>query len=137
MGCRPPASTNCAHRIAQLIGQTIGAGGSFTEIQALNFHDGVVEMGHDGPADLAVSEGQPLLRGLGVFHGKRGWGVSVEFDVAQGPVTTLGLGQDPDGSYVLTTSEGVVVDGPDLRSATPPPASTSVGTPASGSMSGA
>ena len=98
--------------IAQLIGQTIGAGGSFTEIQALNFDDGVVEMGHDGPADLAVSERKPLLRGLGVFHGKRGWGVSVEFDVAHGPVTTLGLAQDPDGSYVLTTSEGTVVDGP-------------------------
>lgn len=101
--------------IAQLIGQTLGAGGSFTEIQALNFDDGVVEMGHDGPADLAVSQRQPLLRGLGVFHGKRGWGVSVEFDVAHGPVTTLGLAQDPDGSYVLVTSEGTVIDGPLLQ----------------------
>jgi L-arabinose isomerase len=98
--------------IAQLIGQTLGAGGSFTEIQALNFDDGVVEMGHDGPADLAVSERTPLLRCLGVFHGKRGWGVSVEFDVAHGPVTTLGLGQDRDGRYVLVTSEGTVVSGP-------------------------
>ena len=62
----------------------LGAGGSFTEMQALNFHDGVVEMGHDGPAHLAISEARPLLRGLGVFHGKRGWGVSVEFDVAHG-----------------------------------------------------
>ena len=29
-----------------------------------------------------------------------------------GPVTTLGLGQDPDGSYVFVTSEGEVVPGP-------------------------
>ena len=98
--------------VAQLITQSVGAGGSFTEIQALNFEDGVVEMGHDGPADLAVSARDPLLRGLGIYHGKRGWGVSVEFDVQHGPVTTLGLGQDRDGTLVLIASEGVVVDGP-------------------------
>ncbi len=98
--------------VAQLVSQSIGAGGSFTEIQALNFDDGVVEMGHDGPAHLAVSARDPLLRGLGVYHGKRGWGVSVEFDVQHGPVTTLGLGQDRDGSLSLIASEGVVVAGP-------------------------
>jgi L-arabinose isomerase len=98
--------------IAMLAAQAIGAGGSFTEIQALNFFDNVVEMGHDGPAHLAVSAKDPLLRGLGVYHGKRGWGVSVEFDVRHGPVTTLGLGQDPDGTYVFVTSEGEVVPGP-------------------------
>ena len=97
--------------VAQLVSQSVGAGGSFTEIQALNFEDGVVEMGHDGPADLAVSARDPLLRGLGIYHGKRGWGVSVEFDVQHGPVTTLGLGQDRDGTLVLIASEGVVVDG--------------------------
>ncbi len=101
--------------IAMLASQAIGAGGSFTEIQALNFFDGVVEMGHDGPAHLAVSAREPLLRGLGTYHGKRGWGVSVEFDVRQGPVTTVGLGQDPDGSYVFVTSEGEVVKGPLLE----------------------
>ena len=98
--------------IALLASQALGAGGSFTEIQALNFTDNVVEMGHDGPAHLAVSSRQPLLRGLGVFHGKRGWGVSVEFDVQPGPVTTFGVGEDPDGSYVFITSEGTVVPGP-------------------------
>ncbi len=101
--------------IAMLISQSLGAGGSFTEIQAMNFDDDVVEMGHDGPAHLAISAKDPLLRGLGVYHGKRGWGVSVEFDVKHGPVTTIGLGQDPDGSYVLVTSEGTVVDGPLLE----------------------
>jgi L-arabinose isomerase len=98
--------------IAQLASEALGAGGSFTEIQALNFEDGVVEMGHDGPAHLAVSSSDPLLRGLGVYHGKRGWGVSVEFDVKQGPVTTIGLGQDRDGSFVFVASEGEVVPGP-------------------------
>jgi L-arabinose isomerase len=98
--------------VAQLATQVVGAGGSFCEIQALNFEDGVVEMGHDGPAHLAVSSRDPLLRGLGVFHGKRGWGVSVEFDVQHGPVTLLGLGQDADGSLAFVASEGMVVEGP-------------------------
>lgn len=98
--------------IAQLATQAAGAGGSFCEIQALNFSDGVVEMGHDGPAHLGVSAGDPLLRGLGTFHGKRGYGVSVEFDIRHGPVTLLGLGQDVDGSLSFITSEGAVVPGP-------------------------
>ncbi|MGW2832591.1 arabinose isomerase [Streptomyces sp. NPDC001286] len=101
--------------VAQLASQSVGAGGSFTEIQALNFEDGVVEMGHDGPAHLAVSAREPLLRGLGVYHGKRGWGVSVEFDVQHGPVTLLGLGQDADGGLSFVTSEGTVVPGPLLE----------------------
>lgn len=101
--------------VAQLASQVIGAGGSFCEIQALNFEDNVVEMGHDGPAHLAVSARDPLLRGLGVYHGKRGWGVSVEFDVQQGPVTLLGLGQDADGSLSFIASEGTAVPGPLLQ----------------------
>ncbi|MGW8482440.1 arabinose isomerase [Microbacterium sp. NPDC055903] len=101
--------------VAQVATSVIGAGGSFTEIQALNFEDGVVEMGHDGPAHLAVSSKDPLLRGLGVYHGKRGWGVSVEFDVHAGPVTLLSLGQERDGSLGFVASEGVVVPGPLLE----------------------
>ncbi|MFW6598504.1 arabinose isomerase [Propionibacteriaceae bacterium Y2011] len=98
--------------VAQLATEVAGAGGSFCEIQALNFVDGVVEMGHDGPAHLAVSAGRPLLRGLGTYHGKRGWGVSVEFDVRHGPVTLLGLGQDRDGQLSFVAAEGTVVPGP-------------------------
>ncbi|MFD4668568.1 arabinose isomerase [Lentzea sp. NPDC058450] len=101
--------------LAMLIMDRLGAGGSFTEFQALNFADDVVEMGHDGPAHLAISARRPLLRGLGTYHGKRGWGVSVEFDVKPGPVTLCGLGQRRDGRYVLVTSEGTVVPGPLLR----------------------
>jgi L-arabinose isomerase len=98
-----------------LILDRLGAGGSFTEFQALNFRDGVVEMGHDGPAHLAISSRRPLLRGLGVYHGKRGWGVSVEFDVNHGPVTLCGLAQDRDGTFSLVAAEGTVVPGPLLR----------------------
>jgi len=95
-----------------LVADRMGAGGSFTELQALNFRDGVVEMGHDGPAHLQISSAEPLLRGLGVYHGKRGYGVSVEFDVTHGPVTTFAVGQNRDGSYTFIASEGEVVPGP-------------------------
>jgi L-arabinose isomerase len=101
--------------LAMLIMDRLGAGGSFTELQALNFTDNVVEMGHDGPAHVAISERRPLLRGLGVYHGKRGYGVSVEFDVAHGPVTCLGITQLRDGRLRFVASEGEVVDGPLLQ----------------------
>jgi L-arabinose isomerase len=101
--------------LAMLILDRMGAGGSFTELQALNFADNVVEMGHDGPAHLAISQRRPLLRGLGVFHGKRGHGVSVEFDVAHGPVTAFGLTQMRDGRFRFVASEGEVVAGPLLQ----------------------
>ena len=98
--------------LAMLITDRLGGGGSFTEFQALNFRDGVVEMGHDGPAHLAISDRKPMLRGLGVYHGKRGWGVSVEFDVKHGPVTTFGIAQRRDGTYRFVASAGTVVAGP-------------------------
>jgi L-arabinose isomerase len=101
--------------LAMLILDRLGAGGSFTEFQALDFQAGVVEMGHDGPAHLAISDNKPLLRGLGIYHGKRGYGVSVEFDVRHGPVTAFGLGQLRDGSFRFVASEGAVVDGPHLK----------------------
>jgi len=101
--------------VAMLIFDRLGAGGSFTELQALDFDRGHVEMGHDGPAHLAISDQRPLLRGLGTYHGKRGWGVSVEFDVAHGPVTALGLAQRRDGTLHLVASRGDVVPGPLLK----------------------
>ncbi|MBB5784318.1 L-fucose/L-arabinose isomerase family protein [Nonomuraea jabiensis] len=101
--------------LAMLIMDRMGAGGSFTELQALDFHRGHVEMGHDGPAHLAISARRPLLRGLGVYHGKRGWGVSVEFDVKHGPVTAFGIIQRRDGRFALVASEGETVDGPHLQ----------------------
>ncbi|MEV8347423.1 L-fucose/L-arabinose isomerase family protein [Streptomyces niveus] len=101
--------------LAMLITDRLDAAGTFTELQALNFRDGVVEMGHDGPANLTVCTRRPVLRGLGVYHGKRGWGVSVECDVRPGPVTLVGLGQSRDGRYRLVAAVGKVVEGPLLE----------------------
>jgi L-arabinose isomerase len=72
-------------------------------------------MGHDGPAHVAISDQRPILRGLGVYHGKRGWGVSVELDVRHGPVTAFGLSQQRDGRFGFVASAGEVVGGPLLQ----------------------
>lgn len=101
--------------VAMMIMDQLGVGGSFTEIQALNFTDHVVEMGHDGPGHLRVANRRPLLRELGVYHGKRGWGVSVQFDVRPGNVTLLGLAQQPGGHLAFVTASGEVVAGPVLK----------------------
>jgi L-arabinose isomerase len=101
--------------LAMMILDRLGAGGSFTEFYAMDFRAGIVLMGHDGPGHLAISDGRPVLRGLGLYHGKRGHGVSVEFNVKTGPVTLLGVTQTADGQLKMITAEGVSEPGPILR----------------------
>ncbi|MDA0338226.1 MAG: arabinose isomerase, partial [bacterium] len=92
--------------IAMLLMDALEAGGSYTEFYAMDFVDNFVLMGHDGPGHLAISDSQPQLRQLELFHGKRGAGVSVEFKVKNGPITILGLTQTRDGRMKLIAAEG-------------------------------
>lgn len=101
--------------LAMLIMDRFDAGGSYTEFYAMDFREQFLLMGHDGPAHLALSEQQPVLRGLGLYHGKRGHGVSVEFNVRTGPVTLLGVTQTANGSLKLITAQGESIPGPILR----------------------
>ncbi len=101
--------------LAMLMMDRFGAGGSFTEFYAMDFRDGFVLMGHDGPGHIAISDARPVLRGLGLYHGKRGAGVSVEFKVRTGPVTILSLTQTADGRLKLVGAEGESLPGPILR----------------------
>ena len=52
-----------------------------------------------------------MLRGLGLFHGKRGDGLSVEAKVKFGPVTILGATQTADGQLKFLLAEGESVPG--------------------------
>lgn len=101
--------------LAMKIMDSLGAGGSFTEFYAMDLREHFVLMGHDGPAHLAISSRRPVLRGLGLYHGKRGHGVSVEFNVRTGPVTLLGVTQTADGSLKLITAEGESIPGPIMK----------------------
>ena len=101
--------------IAMLIMDRLGAGGSYTEFYAMDFNDDFILMGHDGPGHVAIASGKPLLRGLGLYHGKRGYGLSVEFNVKTGPVTILGMTQTADGRLKMLAAEGESIPGPPLQ----------------------
>ncbi|MFN8464366.1 MAG: L-fucose/L-arabinose isomerase family protein [Caldilineaceae bacterium] len=101
--------------MAMLIMDRLGAGGSYTEFYAMDFNEDFILMGHDGPGHVAIASGKPLLRGLGLFHGKRGYGLSVEFNVQTGPVTILGMTQTADGRLKLLAAEGESIPGPRLE----------------------
>jgi L-arabinose isomerase len=101
--------------IAMMMLDRLGAGGSYTEFYAMDFRENFLLMGHDGPGHLAISDEKPVLRGLGLYHGKRGDGVSVEFKVKPGPVTILGLTQTAQGGFKLIGAEGESLPGPILR----------------------
>ena len=93
----------------------LGCGGSYTEFYAMDFDEDFLLMGHDGPFHLGIAEGKPILRGLGLYHGKRGYGVSVEAHVKLGPVTLLALTQTADGRLKLLASEGESIPGAMLQ----------------------
>ena len=72
-------------------------------------------MGHDGPGHIAISNEKPILRGLSLYHGKRGCGVSVEFKVRTGPISILGMTQTAEGTLKMIAAEGESIPGPILR----------------------
>jgi L-arabinose isomerase len=101
--------------VSMLAMDRLNAGGSYTEFYAMDFVDDFVLMGHDGPMHTAIAEGKPLLRGLGLFHGKRGYGLSVEAKVKYGPITILGTTQTADGRLKWLVAEGESMPGPTFR----------------------
>jgi L-arabinose isomerase len=99
---------NC---VAMMILDRLGAGGSFSELHPADFREDFVFIGHDGPGHIAISNEKPALRGLSLYHGKFGHGVSVEFKVKNGPVTILGLTLGMDSRFRFVAAEGVSVAG--------------------------
>lgn len=101
--------------VAMLIMDRLKAGGSYTEFYAMDFNEDFILMGHDGPGHIAIAEGKPVLRGLGLYHGKRGYGLSVEMKVRLGPVTILGVTQTAEGRLKLLAAEGESVPGATMQ----------------------
>lgn len=101
--------------VAMKVIDVLGAGGSYTEFYAMDFSDHFVLMGHDGPGHIAISDRKPLLRGLGLYHGKSGYGISVEFNVKTGPVTIFGCTQTRAGDLKFLAAEGESIPGPILQ----------------------
>jgi len=98
--------------VAMLIMDRIGIGGSFAEFHPVDFREGFVLVGHDGPHHINIAGGKPVLRSLLKYHGKPGSGASVEFKIKHGPVTMLSIGVKADGRFKFIVAEGESMQGP-------------------------
>lgn len=101
--------------VAMFILEHFNSGGSFCEMYILDFEGGFVVAGHDGPGHIGIGDRKPILRGMKLFHGKAGRGVSVEFNVKNGPVTMLGLTQTGEGKFKFIAAQGESIPGPILQ----------------------
>ncbi len=98
--------------IAMLIMDRLDIGGSFAEFHPIDFHEGFVLVGHDGPHHINIAEGKPVLRSLIKYHGKPGKGASVEFKIKEGPMTMLSISVTTGGRFKFVVGEGESVRGP-------------------------
>jgi L-arabinose isomerase len=98
--------------VAMLIENRLDIGGSFAEFHPIDFQEGFVLVGHDGPHHLNIAEGRPILRSLVKYHGKPGAGASVEFRIKEGPITMLSIGINSGGRFKFVIAEGQSVRGP-------------------------
>ncbi|QGH32992.1 arabinose isomerase [Gracilibacillus salitolerans] len=101
--------------VAMKIADLLGTGGSYSEIVVVDYQDKTILLGHDGPFHMKIADGKPILRGMGLYHGKQGDGVSVEAKVKKGPITTFNLTQTFDGKLKMIFSEAKSVDGPIMK----------------------
>lgn len=101
-----------ARILAMKICDILDKGGSFCEIVATDYEDGTILLGHDGPFHLKIAKGKPILRGMGLYHGKQGTGVSVEAKVQTGDITNLACTQTIDGKLKFIITEAESTDGP-------------------------
>ena len=98
--------------IAMMIMDRLDIGGSFAEFHPIDFREGFVLVGHDGPHHINIAEGRPVLRSLLKYHGKPGSGASVEFKLKEGPMTMLSISVTYEGKFKFIIAEGQSVHGP-------------------------
>jgi L-arabinose isomerase len=92
--------------IAMMIMDRLDIGGSFAEFHPIDFKLDSVLVGHDGPHHINIAAGKPVIRSLKKYHGKPGSGAGVEFQIKEGPITMLSIGQTADGKFKFVIAEG-------------------------------
>jgi L-arabinose isomerase len=97
--------------IALLIFDRLEIGGSFAEFHPIDFQEGFVLVGHDGPHNISIADGKPVLRSLKKYHGKPGHGAGVEFKIREGPITMLSISSTYNGRFKFIVAEGESVAG--------------------------
>ncbi len=96
---------------AMLIMNRLGGGGSFAELHPFDIVGDCVLVGHDGPHNILISEGKPILRKLKKYHGKSGSGIGVEFSLKAGDVTLLSINYQATGRFKLVAAAGTSIRG--------------------------
>jgi len=97
--------------IAMLIMERLGIGGSFAEFHPVDFKENFILVGHDGPHNITIAQGKPVLRSLKKYHGKPGFGAGVEFKIKEGPITMLSITSTHEGKFKFVIAEGTSVEG--------------------------
>lgn len=98
--------------IAMFIMDRLGIGGSFAEFHPVDFKENFILVGHDGPHNVTIAQGKPVLRSLKKYHGKPGFGAGVEFKIKEGPITMLSINSTFEGKFKFVIAEGTSVEGP-------------------------
>ncbi len=94
-----------------LIMNRLGGGGSFAELHPFDIEGNCVLIGHDGPHNIAISQGKPILRKLKKYHGKSGSGIGVEFSLRAGDISMLSMNCQANGRFKLVAAAGVSLPG--------------------------
>ena len=92
--------------LAMKICDLLGKGGSFCEIATTDYKRKSIVIGHDGPFHIDITDKTPIMRGMELYHGKRGSGISVEASVRPGDITTFAVAQGENGRFKFLASEG-------------------------------
>lgn len=105
--------------IAMMIMDRLEIGGSFAEFHPVDFKLDSVLVGHDGPHHINIAASKPVIRSLKKYHGKPGSGAGVEFQIKEGPITMLSIGQTGNGKFKF-----VIAEGESIRRPIPPTGNT-------------
>ncbi|NLF29076.1 MAG: hypothetical protein GX592_14375 [Clostridiales bacterium] len=106
--------------MAMKILDLLGGGGMFLEFFSSDFDENFIMVGHDGPSNVNVAKGKPILQNLTVHHGKTGEGLGIDFNMAEGPCTLLNLTQfGTDKTFKLIYTVGEVISGDILNIGNP------------------
>lgn len=105
--------------IAMMIMDRLDIGGSFAEFHPVDFQLDSVLVGHDGPHHINIAASKPVIRSLKKYHGKPGAGAGVEFQIKEGPITMLSIGQTARGGFKF-----VIAEGESIRRPIPPTGNT-------------
>jgi L-arabinose isomerase len=99
--------------IAMLMMDRLDIGGSFAEFHPVDFREGFVLVGHDGPHHINIADGKPVLRSAAEVSRQARQRRQRRVPRSRtGPITMLSIGVKADGRFKFVLAEGESVRGP-------------------------